>query len=315
LRWTHEDVDVTITGYPIPPGNLRFGHPLGVTSDSASADKLSWRASTQWRLDTDRMLYLSVATGVKGPGFNVNTSVLGDAHRVEPETSTSYEAGIKSQFLNRTLTLNLNAFYSVFENFQTQGGLSLPGSPTTRIILLNADELVTRGFEAEFSALLTDTSEISLNAAYIDAQFEKFLNAPCYAGQSRISTSCAASNTQDLSGSRLPNTPEWSFNLRGKQDFTLPGLSWRAFATVDYGWRSDVQWNVLQSPDGIEPSYGLLGASLGLRSENERFHVKLYGKNLTDKFHTSGIVVDNQITHFLPPDYRRIVGIDALMRF
>ena len=84
---------------------------------------------------------------------------------------------------------------------------------------------------------------------------------------------------------------------------------------MDYSWRSSVQWHNLGSPDGIEGGYGLLGASLGMRSDNDRVHMKLYGKNLTDKFHTSGISVGEQITHFLPPDYRRVVGIDATLRF
>jgi hypothetical protein len=94
----------------------------------------------------------------------------------------------------------------------------------------------------------------------------------------------------------------------------LPGTSWRGYITGDYSWRSSVQWHNLDSPYGVEPSYGLLGASLGVRSENDRVNFKLYGKNLTDKFHTSGIAVGEQVTHFLPPDYRRVIGIDATFR-
>jgi iron complex outermembrane receptor protein len=315
LRWTHEKVDASITGYPIAPGLIRFRHPLGTTSDSATAKKISWKLGGQWRLDEDRMLYVSVATGFKGPGFNVNTNVLGDAQPVRPETSLSYEAGVKSQFLDRRLTLNLNLYHSVFEDFQTQGGLSVPGNPTNRIILLNAEELVTQGFEAEMAASLGASTEVSMNATYIDATFKQFTNAPCYAGQALLAPGSCVGNVQNLSGARLPNTPKWGFNVFAKQDFAVPGIAWRGLATLDYGWRSSVQWNALGSPDGIEDAYGLLGASLGFRNDNDRIHVKVYGKNLTDKFHTSGIVVDNQITHFLPPDYRRFLGFDALIRF
>jgi hypothetical protein len=42
---------------------------------------------------------------------------------------------------------------------------------------------------------------------------------------------------------------------------------------------------------------------------------KVYGKNLTDQFHTSGISVGEQVTMFLPPDYRRIFGVDVNVRF
>jgi len=43
--------------------------------------------------------------------------------------------------------------------------------------------------------------------------------------------------------------------------------------------------------------------------------VKVYGKNLTDKFHTSGISVGTIVTQFLPPDYRRVVGVHVVGKF
>jgi iron complex outermembrane receptor protein len=314
LRWTHETVDATMTGYPTPAGTRRAGHPLGTTSDSATASKVSWRVGGQWRIDADRMLYASVATGFKGPGFNVNSTTLGDAQPVRPETSTSFEAGWKSQFWGRRLTLNLSAFHARFEDFQTQGGLVLPGNPNARIILLNADEVRTQGVELELAATLGYATEVRLNGAYIDAQFESFPNAPCYVEQAQTTDTCVGA-VQNLSGQRLPNTPEWNFNVAAKQEFPLFDWRWHGFATLDYSWRSSVQWNALGSPYGIEDAYGLLGASLGVRSEDSRITTKIYGKNLTDQFHTSGIVVDNQVTHFLPPDYSRIVGLDVTLSF
>lgn len=313
-RWTHENVDMSVTGLPIAPDRVRFGHPLGTTSGAATTDNVSWRAGASWQWQQNRMLYASVATGFKGRGFNVNTSVLGDPQEVRPETSTSYEAGMKTQRFGGRMTFNVNAYYSLFDDFQAQGGLSLPGSPTTRIILLNAERLVTKGFETEVAASLGRSTEVSMNASYIDATFERFTNAPCYPGQAAIKPSCA-NNVQDLSGARLPNTPKWSVNMLAKHDVAIPRSAWHATATLDYAWRGNVQWHVLGSPDGIEPAYGLLGATLRLHSDRDRFTLRIFGKNLTDKFHTSGIVVDTQITHFLPPDYRRAVGVDATFKF
>jgi iron complex outermembrane receptor protein len=316
VRWTHETVEMTVVGYPIAPGLIRSGHPLGVTSDSDTVDNASWRLGGQWRLDQDRMFYASVATGYKGPGFNVNTSVLGDSQHVEPETSTSYEAGMKSQFADRKVTLNLNVYRSRFEDFQTQGGI-FPNGPNLpgQIVLLNAEALVTRGFEAEITAAARESTELSLRTSYIDGTFERFTNAPCYPGQAVTAPGTCAGNVQDLSGTRLPNTPKWTVNLFARQMFDMPAAAWRGFATADYSWRSSIQWNILGSPNGIEPGYGLLGASLGLRRADDRLGIKIYGKNLTDRFHTSGIVVSDAVTHFLPPDYRRVIGIETTVKF
>jgi iron complex outermembrane recepter protein len=315
LRWTHEEVDIDITGLPIAAGLARVGHPLGTTSDSASVEKLSWRVGAQWQLHEDRMLYVSGSTGFKGPAFNNNTSTLGNAQPTREETSTNVEIGLKSQFFDRRVTFNIDAFHTVFKDFQTQGGLFLPGNPLSQIVLLNAGELVTKGIEAELAAALLEATRISMNAAYIDATFKKYENAPCYPGAALRIASCASSNVQDLTGTRLPNTPKWNVNVLAQQEFMVPGWTWAGFASLDYSWRSSVQWHNLGSPDGLEGSYGLLGAALGLRSDDERIQVKVYGKNLTDKFHTSGISVGDQITHFLPPDYRRVLGINAAFKF
>jgi iron complex outermembrane receptor protein len=314
LRWTHEDVDSRVTGFPIAPGYIRFGHPLGTTVGSATASKVSWKLGGQWRTDADKMFYASVATGFKGPGFNVNNGVLGDPEAVAPETSTSYELGMKTQYFERRLTLNLNLFHTVFENFQTQGGFVEPGNPTARIILLNADELRTRGVEAELSAAPLDALSITANVSYADATFERFANAPCYPRQPVEPNECVGS-VQDLSGSRLPNAPRWNANLFGEYQFAIPSTRWDGFVNLNYSWRDSIQWNALGSPAGIEPGYSLLGAAIGFRSNDDHLAVKFYGKNLTDKFHTSGIVVGQQIHHFLPPDYRRIFGVDIALKY
>lgn len=314
LRWTHEDVDSRVTGFPITPGYIRFGHPLGTTFGSATASKVSWKLGGQWRMDADKMFYASVATGFKGPGFNVNNGVLGDPEPVAPETSTSYELGMKTQYFDRRLTFNLNLFHTRFENFQTQGGFVEPGNVTARIILLNADELRTQGVEAELFAAPTDSLTINANVSYAEATFEKFANAPCYPRQPVGPNECVG-NVQDLAGSRLPNAPRWNANLFGEYDFQIPNTSWDGFANVNYSWRDSIQWNALGSPAGIEPSYSLLGAAVGVRANDDRLVVKVYGKNLTDKFHTSGIVVGQQIHHFLPPDYRRIFGVDVALKY
>lgn len=314
LRFTHETVDVDIIGFPISDSARRAAVPLGTTTDSASADDVSWKLGGQWRFASDRMLYVSATSGFKGPGFNVNITSHGDAQPVRPETSSSVEAGVKAQFLGRRLTTNLSAFHSVFTDFQTQAGLIVAGNPNATVRLLNAGKLRTRGFETELAAALTRTTEVSVNATLIDGIFQEFKNAPCYPGQAQTTATCVG-NAQDLSGSRLPNTPKWALNLFGRQDFTVPGPAPRGFATVDYSWHDSVQWDSLGSPLGIEPGYGLLGASVGLRTASDRLSVKVYGKNLTDQFHTSGIAVGTAVTHFLPVTYRRTFGIELSVFF
>lgn len=313
LRATHEKDDATIIGLPTTPGLQRLVVPLGTTEDSKTAGNLSWRTGAQWRFDADRMLYVSGATGWKGPGFNLVSSIAGNAQPVNPETSTSYEAGFKSQWLERRLTANFDVYHAIYKNYQTQGFVYVPGTQVATVLLANAAKLKTQGFESQFAARLTDTTEISLNATYIDATFEDFPGAQCYSGQPVGPGECA-NGQQNLSGKRLANTPKWAYNVIGKQDFTIPGTPVNGFVTLDYSWRSSVQWDVLGSPYGLENSYGQLGASLVFQKD-ARYGVKFYGKNLTNTFHTEGIIVGQTIQQFLPVDYKRILGVDVFFRF
>ncbi|OYX32357.1 MAG: hypothetical protein B7Y99_08605 [Caulobacterales bacterium 32-69-10] len=311
-RLAHEKGDVIIDGFPIPEGQVRNGHPVGRTVDSAEVDKLSWKTGLQWRMAPDVMLYGTYSTGFKGPGFNVNTSVLGDAQPVKSELVESFEAGVKASFWDRRVAVNLAAFSSDFTDFQTQGtifpnGVTNPG----QIVLLNAGAMRSRGFEWEVQVRPLPRMELSFNGAYIDAKFTDFANAPCYTGQVRGAGRCSSSGTQNLDGFPLPNTPEWSYNLFAKQGFDAP-LGLQGYVTVDYSWRDTLQWDVLQSPFQLEKGYGLLGASIGLVTADGRLEAKLFAKNLTDKFHTSGVQGTNQ---FLPPTYTRFIGIELAVRY
>jgi iron complex outermembrane receptor protein len=314
LRWTHEKVDASIVGLPTSAGLQRLVVPLGTTTASKTGSDVSWRAGPQWRFDEDKMLYFSAATGWKGPGFNVVSSIAGNAQPVNPETSTSYEAGWKSQFLDRRLTANFDVYHAIYKNYQTQGFVTLPGTQVATVVIANAAKLQTQGAEIQLAARVTDSTEISWNSAYIDATFKQFPSAQCYSGQPTGPGNCV-NGQQNLSGKRLANTPKLASNIMGKQSFNIPGVTWKGAATVNYSWHSNIQWDVLGSPYSVEHAYGLLGASLGAESRDSRFGIQLYGKNLTNTFHTEGILIGTTVTQFLPLDYRRVLGIDVRVKF
>ncbi len=81
------------------------------------------------------------------------------------------------------------------------------GNPAARIILLNAEKLIS-GRQAEAAASLGEGTELRLNASYIDATFDEFTqHENCYSSQTVIAAGTCG-NVQDLSGARLPNTPK-----------------------------------------------------------------------------------------------------------
>ena len=147
---------------------------------------------------------------------------------------------------------------------------------------------------------------MDFNAAYIHSYFASFPNAPCYGGEPIGPGACSgAGGFQDITGKPNALTPEFSYNANARYDFPSGVLPFNPFVLVGYSWKSKVQWDILQDPHNIENAYGLLNASVGARSSDGRVSVVLYGTNLTNRFHTSGLEGSGRAA----ADYKRLWGI------
>jgi iron complex outermembrane receptor protein len=110
----------------IPPAGLPTRDTASVWSASASyhftpAIMGYVNAGSSWRPDGANLGFQFLPYQVGGvlPGeLQLPASVSGALINIQPEKSTSYEVGIKSQFLNRKLTLNLDYYHQDYTNFQ-----------------------------------------------------------------------------------------------------------------------------------------------------------------------------------------------------
>ncbi len=128
------------------------------------------------------MVYASYARGYKGPGSNsLPSGPTSGTVFVDPEIPTSYEAGIKSQWLDNRLRLNGAVYYSTFKDFQASA--QVPGAFPPIFYLTNAGELETQGVEIEMNANVLENFDVQASLAYTDAIFSDWNDAPCYARQ------------------------------------------------------------------------------------------------------------------------------------
>ncbi|WP_316311848.1 TonB-dependent receptor, partial [Clavibacter michiganensis] len=79
---------------------------------------------------------------------------------LKAETSTSVEAGLKSEWLDRRLRVNLALFDTKYRNYQANFFDLVSGSVVTRLI--NAGDVSSRG--AEVDAAFKATSQLSIGA-------------------------------------------------------------------------------------------------------------------------------------------------------
>lgn len=335
-RVTHEKVSYDFRRDPATPPLVLFPVVSVVTlSGSTSDTALSWRAGIQYDVDDEVMLYGLVSRGYKGGGFNLGTTVNTPPAIINPEIPTNFELGLKSEFFNRMLTVNLTGYYTRFRDFQSE---SLTISPATlRLVydIRNAGRLSTKGVELEVSAAPTKGLTISGALAYTDAKFDEFSAAACYAGQVTIGQGCVQARdpvtgalvpnvfSQDLSGKTLPLSPRWAYSANVR--YETPVLSEiNAFVQVNWSWRDKAQSQQNQDPRKILPSYGLLDASMGLVS-GRGWTVSLWAKNLFDKnyvpliidtpFDAGNPLVQGSVSQFVTPGARRTIGGAINYRF
>lgn len=84
-------------------------------------DPVSCRLGPQSNLARDVMLYATASRGYNLTQTQAAGSVVNDTH-VDAEIAECYETGIKSQVVDRRLTVNVTAFHSICSNVQTTVG-------------------------------------------------------------------------------------------------------------------------------------------------------------------------------------------------
>ena len=83
-------------------------------------DEVSPRFGVTYRIDEDKMLYVSYSEGFKSGGFfGVNQNIRDfERDQYDPEFASNIEVGFKSMLLENRLRLNLTAFRNEFEDKQ-----------------------------------------------------------------------------------------------------------------------------------------------------------------------------------------------------
>jgi iron complex outermembrane recepter protein len=294
--------------------------PLSVTSPGITYNDFSWRAGVQYHATSDMMFYAQVSRAYKGPGLNFGPSLTSaqfalNQAAVAPEIGFNYEAGLRSQWLDRQLTVNLTGFYERYTNFQVTA--VLPTTPTS-FTTVNAPLLIAQGVELEYAWQPRETIpglRVDGNVVWNDTHYGDFKNAPCYSGQiisSTVTTAqgvCAASgaggaNVENVSGLRAVGAPEWQFNLTARYERPI-GHGFQAFGQVHTVYNSEIQYGVNANPLSIQKAYDLTDFTAGFGPESRKWTVSFYLRNAFDTRFASRISMAN-------PTINQTITFDAV---
>jgi iron complex outermembrane receptor protein len=272
----------------------------------ATNENLSGKAGVQFDISHGSTAYATYARGYKGPAFNVfyNLTATG-TNVIAPETSDSYEIGLKNTLLGGKLTLNLAAFYAKYKNFQANNPDLVAGVVVTRFT--NAGDVSTRGVELDATLRPVRDLSITGGAAYTDAHVDKF-NAP--AGSATIPA-----------GTPLGFAPKWKGNVSVDYRVRTGG-----FADVLLGAQGSYQSSELGlfSADAVQRQLGTIGAyslvnlSAGLVSKDDRYKLTFQVRNLFDKSFAASIInggPGQAYRYQIPRDADRYFGVTGRVTF
>ena len=258
----------------------------------------SWtpKASVDFQVTPDVLLYASYSRGFKGGGWNrVPPSVQAGGVLVYnvfpygPENVNAFEVGAKFQSADNRIRLNVAAFYNKYTGLQISQ--QIPGTTIARTT--NASGARVQGVEFEPSWQVTDTFRLYGNGAFTGAKYTE-----SYICQlNGIFQECRTKKLKDV----IPFKGTLGFSFT--PDLGTPG-KFRLGASVDYSdkyYNDAVNTEILAARGRI-----LLDAVIGYDYEN--WTVSIEGKNLTDKRYWSSALPVGATSVIYPNDPRTVFG-------
>lgn len=308
VRYTNDELSVfhqrvtTLTG---PGIQGSFGPFRGKTTN----DNWSGKAGAQFDIAPEVVAYGSWTRGYKGPAFNVffNLNATG-TNVIEPETSDSYEGGLKTTFLDGRLVVNVAGYYAKYDNFQANNPDEVAGVLVTRFT--NAGEISTRGGELDLLFRPVPDFNISGGVAYTDAKVDRF----------RVPTNGVVTGVIPA-GTRLGYAPKWKGSLAA--DYRI-----RTGGAVDIGLGADASYQSSQLAQFDANAavrrattirgYGLVNLAASLIERDDRFKLTAQVRNLFDESFAASITSGGpggSFRYIIPREADRYYGLTGRVNF
>lgn len=266
-----------------------FDHPGLLTVPEpavGSEDRIDWKLAVDYQITDDLMVYASASTGFRPPGVSPRPVTVNQLTPFDAEEMVAYEIGMKGEYFDRQLRLNVAAFYSDYSDRLTSVAafecLNVPNptptfdpascpSGSTIWYIYTTNPATVEGIEVEATAQPTDRFSLDLSLGWID--FESKVKDPTARGY------------------RHPDNliqPEWNMSLGLQYAVPLASGS-RLTARLDWFYQDDLPSgrNVASPP---EPLYSVdeisvVNARLTFEPPARDWFVSFGVTNLLDEFY------------------------------
>ena len=248
-------------------------------------DALTGKIGLDYQMTDDILIYGNIATAYKSGGMKLGSlealdltqpdgiSLTGSPF-VKEEKVLTYEAGIKSDLLDKKLRLNLATFYYDYEDMQApvsrrnENGVNISE-------FINVPESTVYGFEIESTLFVANSIQLIANYSYLRAEItdEFLLNDTNFPVSERV--------VEDVNGHSLPKSP--------KNKLTLAATYYLDTEIGDFNFSADWSYFSKQNTSFFErsiyeiESYAISGARVAFTPSDNSFSAILGVSNITDE--------------------------------
>ncbi len=223
------------------------------------------KATLDWQATDDLLLFATYAEGYRPATLNRNAGQLSNEqdgvyeNYVVPavaltDSLTSFEVGVKSYLLDRSLRINATFFSSDIDELQV--ARFDPTNVAFLYFIENVGDAKSTGLDVDFQWV--PASGLSIAGAFSTLDTELTRINPQLEGIS-VPT-----------GSELPLAPAFAGNLRVRYDFTLDGLGADAYVAASVNYRGETVSGVVGSAEFMDDTlFRQAGVYSGLEIRNE----------------------------------------------
>ncbi len=273
---------------PSPPFNRRQ------TSENWSSFTPS--VTLEYEATDDLFGYLTYSQGFKSGGFN-----LGNVQApFDPEEITSYEAGVRADWMGGRLRTNVSAFLYDYANLQVS---KVNGALVT---IDNAAEAEVYGLEAEVVLLVGDNLRLDSTLSLLNTQYKEYTTTD---------PARALLGVIDLEGNDLTQSPSYTVNLNAT--YTVPLEGGELILRGESRFVDNIFFTQFNLDHVRQESYSLFNAFVTYERDNG-FYATAFMRNIGNEDIVSAALVSSSLVgsplvgSFEPP---RTFGVTVGYRF
>ena len=241
-----------------------------ILDDVAEGDDWAFKGNFEYRIDDDKMVYVTWSEGFRAGG--VNRARVEGIPKYGPDFVTNYEFGWKTTMADGRIRFNGAIYLLDWDDFQF-GFLDFAVSNLT--IVQNVGNSQTKGVEWDLAWAINDSNTLSFGGSYNDAE----LKTGFWRGQEDEDAGLPPNAPK---GTPMPYVPKWQMSGIWRSNFdvaSLPGFFQAAVAYTGSRWNDLDTLNVpaRQKMD----SYTLVNLSAGIEQDN--WTLSFFVNNLFDE--------------------------------